>query len=139
MNKQELDSLFIEHYQTLLIRAKALSKDNAKAQDLVQTTYEKAVKACGSFDGTNIIGWLITILSNTFTDGIRREQKQHFSRIEDLIEQGVSLESALESAVSGRRGRLLRLFAWSAIMFWIFISRICSPTKWTPPSRLSTP
>ena len=102
MNKQELEGLLIGKQDELLrVACNLTHQDTDKAWDLVQSTYEKAIKAHDSFDGANLMGWLVTILRNTFRNNYRDAQKIAFNSIEDYLETGVDLESALESAVSG--------------------------------------
>ena len=72
-----------------------LTRDSHKANDLVQTTAEKAIKASESFSEGNLVGWLVTILRNTFRNDYRAEDRISFSSIEELIEQGTTAEDSL--------------------------------------------
>jgi len=52
--------------------AMTLSRDPAVAEDLVQTTYLKALQNFSSYsEGTNIKAWLVRILRNTWIDQLR--------------------------------------------------------------------
>jgi RNA polymerase sigma-70 factor (ECF subfamily) len=51
----------------LYAAALRLTRNEADAQDLVQDTYLRAFRASGRFEaGTNLRGWMFTILHNTF-------------------------------------------------------------------------
>jgi RNA polymerase sigma factor (sigma-70 family) len=53
--------------------ARALTRDEAQAEDLVQDTLIRAYERRGSFrSGGNLRGWLLSILHNTFIDSRRR-------------------------------------------------------------------
>jgi len=95
MNKQEMGKALVDYYDTLYSVAFNLTRDSHKANDLVQTTAEKAIKASESFSEGNLVGWLVTILRNTFRNDYRAEDRISFSSIEDLIEQGTTAEDSL--------------------------------------------
>jgi RNA polymerase sigma-70 factor (ECF subfamily) len=57
------------HYRRLLAHARVLVHDEATAEDLVQDTLERALRASQSFRaGTNARAWLTRIMRNLFTD-----------------------------------------------------------------------
>src|ERR671921_2186668 len=57
--------------------AKALTRDEAQAEDLVQDTLVRAYERRGSFrPGGNLRGWLLSILHNIFIDGRRRHMAE---------------------------------------------------------------
>lgn len=63
----------IAELPALLGVATRLTKNSADAQDLVQDTLLKAMRACAQFEaGTNLRAWLIRILMNTFINRYRR-------------------------------------------------------------------
>ena len=95
MNQQEMGKAVSDYYDTLYSVAFNLTRDSHKANDLVQTTAEKAIKASDSFSEGNLVGWLVTILRNTFRNDYRAEDRISFSSIEDLIEQGTTAEDSL--------------------------------------------
>jgi len=95
MNQQEMGKAVVDYYDTLYSVAFNLTRDSHKANDLVQTTVEKAIKASDSFSEGNLVGWLVTILRNTFRNDYRAEDRISFSTIEELIEQGTTAEDSL--------------------------------------------
>jgi len=95
MNKQDMGKAVVDYYDTLYSVAFNLTRDSHKANDLVQTTAEKAIKASESFSEGNLVGWLVTILRNTFRNDYRAEDRISFSSIEELIEQGTTAEDSL--------------------------------------------
>jgi len=69
----EFEREALTHLGALLGVATRLTKNSADAQDLVQDTLLKAVRAQEQFEsGTNTRAWLIRILMNTFINRYRR-------------------------------------------------------------------
>jgi RNA polymerase sigma-70 factor, ECF subfamily len=61
----------------LYARALRLVRSPSDAWDLVQDTYERALRAKSSFQaGTNLRLWLMTILYNLFLDRCRRQRRE---------------------------------------------------------------
>jgi RNA polymerase sigma-70 factor (ECF subfamily) len=65
-------------YLPMLLRtARYLSRRDDEAEDLVQETMLKALKAINSFeDGTDVKAWLMTILRRTHIDVVRARQRR---------------------------------------------------------------
>ena len=95
------------HMNALYRAALAMSRNQAVAEDLVQTTMVKALKRFGSFrSGSNCKAWLMRILHNTWVDQLRhrrvvgptvpveeellpeqdRPEETHWSNPDDLLE-----------------------------------------------------
>lgn len=76
MNKLEFNSLVIQHSDSLKSYARNFTRDNEDANDLVQETILKAITYFKNFrEGTNLKGWLYTIMKNTFINNYRRTSK----------------------------------------------------------------
>lgn len=64
-----------------------LTRNPASAEDLVQDTYLKAVRFAPTFrEGTNLKGWLFTILHNTFRNDRRGAGRQPVDVDSDIVE-----------------------------------------------------
>jgi RNA polymerase sigma-70 factor, ECF subfamily len=67
----------LQHLDALYSLARWLSHDPAEAEDLVQETYLKAIRAAHQFQpGTNLRAWLFQILRNTFYTKYRRKGRE---------------------------------------------------------------
>ena len=76
MNKLEFDALVVQQSDSLKSYAKNFTRDHDDANDLVQDTLLKAVTYFKNFrEGTNLKGWLYTIMKNTFINNYRRVVK----------------------------------------------------------------
>lgn len=76
MNKLEFNTLVVKYSDSLRIYARNFTKDVDDANDLVQDTLLKAVTYFNNFrEGTNLKGWLYTIMKNTFINNYRRVVK----------------------------------------------------------------
>ena len=64
------------------------TKNLDEAYDLIQQTYEKALKNRDSFKGEKIDPWVVTILKNLFIDSTR---KKKMDQIEDSTPEPVVL------------------------------------------------
>jgi RNA polymerase sigma-70 factor (ECF subfamily) len=63
----------VEHLGSLLAVATRMTRNSAEAEDLVQDTLVKAMRARNQFEaGTNMRAWLLRILTNTFINKYRR-------------------------------------------------------------------
>jgi RNA polymerase sigma-70 factor, ECF subfamily len=55
--------------------AMVLTRNQAEAEDLVQETYVRAIRALGSLQaGSNLKGWLFTILRNLWLNQVRKRR-----------------------------------------------------------------
>jgi len=76
MNRFEFNNLVIQHADSLKLYARNFTKEQDDANDLVQDTLLKAVTYFKNFrEGTNLKGWLYTIMKNTFINNYRRITK----------------------------------------------------------------
>lgn len=90
MNKLEFNQELYQHSVSLRSFALNFTKDVEDANDLVQDTMLKAVTYYSKFkEGTNLKGWLFTIMRNTFINNYRRSVKTN-----TLISQSDDISSA---------------------------------------------
>ncbi|WP_245866786.1 sigma-70 family RNA polymerase sigma factor [Diaminobutyricimonas aerilata] len=101
----DVRSLFEEqalpYMDQLYAAAMRMTRNPSDAGDLVQETFVKAFAAFGQFQqGTNLKAWLYRILTNTFINGYRKNQRNPYQgTIDDLEDwQLGSAESATSSA-----------------------------------------
>ena len=88
----------------LYAAAMRMTRNPADAGDLVQETYTKAYAAFSQFEqGTNLKAWLYRILTNTFINGYRKNQRNPYQGTIDDLEDW-QLGSA-ESITQGRSTR----------------------------------
>jgi RNA polymerase sigma-70 factor, ECF subfamily len=72
----------------LYAAALRLTRNDADAQDLVQDTYLRAFRSSGQFEaGTNLRGWMYTILHNTFLNQRRDRGRSPIDADSDAVEQ----------------------------------------------------
>ncbi len=75
--------------------ARSLTRDETRAEDLVQDTLVRAYERQGSFrSGGNLRGWLLSVLHNTFVNGRRR----HMAEARRLEQAAVVTETAAPPA-----------------------------------------
>jgi len=104
----ELRALFTEQaipfMDQLYAAAMRMTRNPADAGDLVQETYAKAFGAFGGFEqGTNLKAWLYRILTNTYINSYRKNQRSPYQGTLDELEDW-QLGSA-ESLTQGRTTR----------------------------------
>jgi len=67
------DAIGLEYLDGLYSYALVLSRNHAEAEDLVQETYVRAIQAMGRLrPGSNMKGWLFTILRNIWLNQLRK-------------------------------------------------------------------
>src|SRR6478735_9876949 len=68
----------VSDYESVLFaRAMRLARSQSDAWDLVQDTYERALRGQASFrPGTNLLLWLMTIMYNLFLDRCRKQTRE---------------------------------------------------------------
>jgi RNA polymerase sigma-70 factor (ECF subfamily) len=70
---EEFERALLAHGPNLLAVATRLARNRAEAEDLVQDTLVKALRAKDQYEaGTNLKAWLLKILKNTFINRYRR-------------------------------------------------------------------
>ena len=93
----------LAHLDTLYAVSCRMTKGTAEAEDLVQDTVVKAMRARGQFEpGTNLKAWLLRILTNTFINRYRRGGLER-----DLFD-GPDAESLTDAWVGANTMRAMR-------------------------------
>src|SRR5579863_3692119 len=78
----------LAHLDSLYRTALRLTRVPADAEDLVQETYLKAVRAADRFEpGTNLKAWLFTILHNTARNRARDRARENISFDSDVVDR----------------------------------------------------
>jgi len=78
MTTVEFNNNLISLEDNMMKFALSLTTDQARAQDLVQDTYMKAITYKDKFvDYTNLKAWVFTIMKNTFINNYRRSVKEN--------------------------------------------------------------
>jgi RNA polymerase sigma-70 factor (ECF subfamily) len=78
MSTIEFNRLIVSHQQFLSQLAMKLTKSVDDAEDLLQDTLFKALKNKEKYqEGTNLKGWLYTIMKNTFINNYRKKKVQN--------------------------------------------------------------
>lgn len=100
-NEDEFSAAALEFLDALYGAALRLTRNADRAQDLVQDTYLKAIRARGRFTtGTNLKGWLYTILHNTWRNRQRDGARSRVSFDSTVVEE------AAEGASLGPAGQV---------------------------------
>jgi len=97
MTKNEFDTMVIEQSDSLKLYARNFTSDYEDANDLVQDTLLKAVTYFKNFkEGTNLKGWLYTIMKNTFINNYRRIVKTNsfITKDEDISNANLLLSAS---------------------------------------------
>lgn len=78
MSNAEFGTLINQHHSFLKQLALKLTKQMDDADDLIQETFYKAIKNQDKYrTGTNLKGWLYTIMKNTFINNYRKKKNQN--------------------------------------------------------------
>jgi len=98
------NQLLEEHTSVLKNFAYKFTRDSAVADDLFQDTMVKALRYFDHFkEGTNIKGWLFTIMRNTFINDYRKDvRKNALITQEEEISSAHLLQSSSSNAAEGK-------------------------------------
>lgn len=73
ISQKEFEKEVLGHLPSMLAVASRLMRNSTEAEDLVQDSVLKAIRARQNFEsGTNLRAWLLKILTNTFINRYRR-------------------------------------------------------------------
>jgi RNA polymerase sigma-70 factor (ECF subfamily) len=74
-DRKDFESLAMPHLEAVYRAAVALCRDPGEAEDLVQTTYAKALARFDSFEPrSNVRAWLLRIMRNARIDALRHKK-----------------------------------------------------------------
>jgi len=89
--KENFEDVALPHLNVVYRAAYALSGESHVAEDLVQTTFVKALERFGTFkSGTNCKAWLYQILRHTWIDELRH--RKVFGQILPIAESDIVTE-----------------------------------------------
>lgn len=78
MSTSDFNALLTTHREFLRGFAYSFTRDSQDADDLIQDTFLKALRYKNNFkEGTNIKGWLYTIMRNIFINNYKRKKFQN--------------------------------------------------------------
>ena len=99
-----LPGQMVSHLDALYNLARWLTRDPVEAEDLVQETYLRAIRAAHQFrPGTNLRAWLFQILRNTFFTLHKRKGREPES-FDPVVLDGMATERAGARADDGFAG-----------------------------------
>jgi RNA polymerase sigma-70 factor (ECF subfamily) len=103
---ESFDTAALQYIDPLYGMAMRLTRNPARAQDLVQDTYVKAFRHWSKFEeGTNLKAWLFKILTNTFLNDIKKHKPETRAMAYEDVEEfhlGAAVMDA-EPVVRGTR------------------------------------
>ncbi len=106
--KIDLPAEALRHLDALYNLARWLARDPTEAEDLVQETYLRAIRAAHQFQpGTNLRAWLFQILRNTYFTLYKRKGREPELLDPDVLDAmaafgtGTGLDERLAGALDG--------------------------------------
>jgi RNA polymerase sigma-70 factor, ECF subfamily len=102
---EEFSTEALRHLDALYSLARWLVRDPVEAEDLVQETYLRALRAAHQFHpGTNLRAWLFQILRNTFYTQYRRNQREPEAVEPEELERAAHANGARREGGNGLAG-----------------------------------
>lgn len=104
ISREEFERLALEQIDMIDRLARSLTRDPAEAEDLVQETYVRAVKAWPKFDlrDHGIRPWLVRILHNLHLSRRTRDARQPMSATEADLDSAAGLNGSSHSVEQDR-------------------------------------
>lgn len=100
---QEFEREALVHLEALMAFARRLTRNQAEAEDLVQDTFVKALRARDQYEtGTNLRAWLLRILRNTFIN------RYHRGALEKSVTTGPLADPVSDAWISAATMRATR-------------------------------
>lgn len=100
MTTSQFTKAFTDYEAPLLAFALKFTRDPDEANDLMQDTCIKAIRFLDRFqDGTNIKGWLFTIMRNTFINDYRKSIRKQALIVQ---ESEISSANLMKSSTSNK-------------------------------------
>jgi len=101
--RRQFEAACVEHLDALYASAIKLTRDEARAEELVQDTYLRAFRAADGFEwGTNLKAWLFRILTNTFINDYRHRihERRYVERaaVEPLYDEVLDRQARAHAA-----------------------------------------
>ncbi len=125
MNNTELEKVYRLYYNSLYIYALSLCKSEAKAKDLVQETFLKALLSLNSADG-NVKYWLVKVCRNIYFNEVKY-QKRFIYVEEDIINTIKSDEDVFKNVIKKDQKRelmnnILKLpsIQKDVLLYWVY-------------------
>ena len=114
-SRKAFEEAALDHLPSLYTTALRLTKNKADAEDLVQDTYVKALRAFHQLEeGSGLRAWLFQILTRTFIDRYRKKRKEPpmvgYEEVEDFHLFNRLAESLPDAALEDPEQRLLKMF-----------------------------
>ncbi len=92
----QLSTEALRHLDALYNLARWFVRDPVEAEDLVQETYLRALRAARQFrPGTNLRAWLLQIMRNTFCTQYKRNQREPDALDPDALERMAQASRAM--------------------------------------------
>lgn len=89
-DRTALETLYVRHSPNVTAYLKAMTRSDASAQDLLQTTFVSVMRSANRYErGTKVAPWLFTIARNAALDTLRRQAKGVEVQDEGLREEAV--------------------------------------------------
>lgn len=96
---ERFESEALEHLPALMAVSRRMTRNQAEAEDLVQDTFVKAIRAREQYQaGTNLRAWLLKILKNTFINRYHRrnvERNTLSASVPDPVSDGWLSQASL--------------------------------------------